>query len=88
MIILRSNEEIGRIRKAGLIVALVLDKLRKCAKPGIETEKLKVLEKGSFEKFRKARLAVLQHDSQFKANHLISDFKIPSEFKIIEEVGL
>lgn len=50
--------------------------------------KLKVLEKGSFEKFRQARLAVLQHDSQFKACHLRCDFKIPEEFKIIEEVLL
>ena len=50
--------------------------------------KLKVLEKGSFEKFRQARLAVLQHDSQFKASHLRSDFNIPPEFKIIEEIPL
>jgi hypothetical protein len=50
--------------------------------------KLKILEKGSFEKFRKARLAVLQHDSQFKASHLRCDFKIPPEFKIIEEILL
>lgn len=50
--------------------------------------KLKVLEKGSFEKFRKSRLAILQHDSQFKASHLRSDFKIPPEFKIIEEIAL
>jgi len=50
--------------------------------------KLKVLEKGSFEKFRKAHLATLQHDSQFKACHLRSDFKIPPEFKIIEEISL
>lgn len=50
--------------------------------------KLKVLEKGSFEKFRKARLALLQHDSQFKACHLRCDFKIPLEFKIVEEINL
>ena len=50
--------------------------------------KLKVLEKGSFERFRKARLATLQHDSQFKASHLRSDFLIPPEFKIIEEINL
>lgn len=50
--------------------------------------RLKVLEKGSFERFRKARLAVLQHDSQFKASHLRSDFIIPPEFKIIEEIHL
>lgn len=50
--------------------------------------KLKVLEKGSFEKFRKARLSVLQHDSQFKVSHLRSDYKIPPEFKIVEEVTL
>ena len=40
MIILRSDEEIGQIRKAGLIVALVLGKLKVCAKPGIETKEL------------------------------------------------
>ena len=40
MIILRSDEEIGQIRKAGLIVALVLDKLKMHAIPGIETEEL------------------------------------------------
>jgi hypothetical protein len=50
--------------------------------------KLKILEKGSFERFRKSRLSVLQHDSQFKAAHLRSDFNIPPEFKIIEEVAL
>jgi hypothetical protein len=50
--------------------------------------KLKVLERGSFENFRKARLAVLRHDSQFKASHLRSDFKIPDEFRIKEEIAL
>jgi methionyl aminopeptidase len=40
MIILRSDEEIGHIRKAGRIVALVLDKLRRYAKVGVETAKL------------------------------------------------
>ncbi|MDP3730852.1 MAG: type I methionyl aminopeptidase [Candidatus Omnitrophota bacterium] len=40
MIILRSDEEIGRIRKAGLIIALVFDKLKVRIKPGIETEEL------------------------------------------------
>ena len=40
MIILRSDEEIGQIRKAGLIVASVLDKLKMRAKPGIETGEL------------------------------------------------
>lgn len=49
---------------------------------------LKVLEKGSFEKFRMAKLALVQHDSQFKASHLSRDFKIPSEFKIVEEIKL
>lgn len=49
---------------------------------------LKILEKGSFERFRKNRLSLLQHDSQFKAAHLRSDFNIPPEFKIIEEVAL
>jgi len=50
--------------------------------------RLKILEKGSFERFRRSRLAVLQHDSQFKACHLRCDFKIPPEFKIIEEIPL
>ena len=40
MIILRSDEEVGQIRKAGLIVALVLDKLKTHAKPGVETGEL------------------------------------------------
>jgi len=40
MIILRSDEEIGQIRKAGRIVALVLDKMKTCAKPGVETREL------------------------------------------------
>ncbi len=40
MIILRSDEEIGQIRKAGLIVALVFDKLKMCVRPGIETKEL------------------------------------------------
>ncbi|MFA5085425.1 MAG: type I methionyl aminopeptidase [Candidatus Omnitrophota bacterium] len=40
MIVLRSNEEIGQIRRAGLIVALVLNRLRACAKPGVETREL------------------------------------------------
>ena len=56
--------------------------------PKLKAEKLKVLEKGSFERFRKAKLAMLQHDSQFKASHLHSDFKIPPEFRIIEEISL
>lgn len=40
MIILRSDEEVRQIRKAGLIVARVLDKLAMRAKPGIETREL------------------------------------------------
>jgi len=40
MIILRSDEEIGQIRRAGKIVALVLARLKKEAKPGITTRKL------------------------------------------------
>ena len=40
MIILRSDGEIGQIRKAGLIVALALDRLKMRAKPGIETAEL------------------------------------------------
>lgn len=58
MITLRSNEEIGQIRKAGLIVALVLDKLRMLVKPGIETRELdrvameEILEKGALPAFK------------------------------------
>jgi methionyl aminopeptidase len=40
MIILRSDEEIGQIRDAGRIVALVLDKLKRFSRPGIETREL------------------------------------------------
>ncbi|MDO8535957.1 MAG: type I methionyl aminopeptidase [Candidatus Omnitrophota bacterium] len=40
MIILRSDEEIGQIREAGRIVALVLDKLKRSIRPGIETREL------------------------------------------------
>lgn len=40
MIILRSNEEIDQIRKAGRIVAATLAKLKKCAKAGVSTEYL------------------------------------------------
>lgn len=40
MIILRSDEEIGGIRDAGRIVALTLEKIRKCAKAGITTREL------------------------------------------------
>lgn len=40
MIILRSNEEIGRIREAGRIVALVLEKLKGCARAGMTTDEL------------------------------------------------
>jgi methionyl aminopeptidase len=40
MIILRSAEEIGQIKKAGRIVALVLELLRKKARPDVATEEL------------------------------------------------
>ena len=40
MIILRSDEEIGGIRDAGRIVALTLEKIKKCAKAGITTREL------------------------------------------------
>lgn len=40
MIILRSGEEIGQIRKAGRIVALTLARLKKHAKAGITTKEL------------------------------------------------
>ena len=40
MIILRSSEEISEIRKAGRIVASTLEKLKKCAKPGMATREL------------------------------------------------
>jgi len=58
MIILRSDEEIGQIRKAGLIVALVLDKLRMRVRPGIETKELDrialevILKNGGFPAFK------------------------------------
>lgn len=40
MIILRSDEEIGEIKKAGRIVALTLSRLSKCARAGITTAEL------------------------------------------------
>lgn len=40
MIILRSDEEIGQIRKAGRIVALTLARMKKHAKAGITTKEL------------------------------------------------
>lgn len=40
MIILRSDEEIGHIRKAGRIVALTLEKVKVHAKPGVKTIEL------------------------------------------------
>jgi methionyl aminopeptidase len=40
MIILRSNEEIGEIRKAGSIIAQTLEKLKSCAKAGTTTREL------------------------------------------------
>ena len=40
MIILRSDEEVDRIRDAGRIVASVLNKLKICARSGIETREL------------------------------------------------
>lgn len=60
----------------------------KRASQRIGNPKLKVLEQGSFERFRKAKLAVVQHDSQFKASYLQCNFSIPPEFKIIKEVTL
>lgn len=49
---------------------------------------MKILKPGSFEEFRKARLALLQHDSQFKACHLRQDLNMPPEFIIDEEINL
>ena len=40
MIVLRSKDEIGQIRQAGRILAITLEKLKKCAKPGIQTKEL------------------------------------------------
>ncbi|MDP3791084.1 MAG: type I methionyl aminopeptidase [Candidatus Omnitrophota bacterium] len=40
MIILRSAEEVGQIRKAGSIVAATLERLKKDAKAGVATEEL------------------------------------------------
>ena len=40
MIILRSDEEIGRIRKAGKIVALTLERLKKQSRAGVTTKEL------------------------------------------------
>ncbi|MDD5428601.1 MAG: type I methionyl aminopeptidase [Candidatus Omnitrophica bacterium] len=40
MIVLRSKDEIGQIRKAGSILALTLEKLKRHVKPGVETKEL------------------------------------------------
>ena len=40
MIVLRSKDEIAEIGRAGKILAATLEKLRKCAKPGIQTKEL------------------------------------------------
>lgn len=40
MIVLRSDEEIEETRKAGRIVALTLEKLKRYAKPGVQTKEL------------------------------------------------
>lgn len=40
MIVLRSEDEIRLIRKAGHIVAVTLEKLKSCAKAGVETKEL------------------------------------------------
>ncbi|MDD5436806.1 MAG: type I methionyl aminopeptidase, partial [Candidatus Omnitrophica bacterium] len=40
MIILRSKDEISEIRQAGKILAATLEKLKKCAKAGIQTREL------------------------------------------------
>ncbi len=70
MIILRSDEEIGQIRKAGLIVALVLDKLRKCAKSGVET---KELDRMALEEIQKRRaLPAFKDYKGYPANICVS----------------
>lgn len=43
MIVLRNSDEIDAIRRAGRIVALVLEKIKRCAKPGVETRELDVM---------------------------------------------
>ena len=40
MIVLRSKDEIAQIGRAGSILAATLEKLRRCAKPGIQTKEL------------------------------------------------
>jgi len=54
MIILRSDEEISEIRNAGKIVALTLEKVKKCAKPGVSTMELDKI----------ALDEILRHDGQ------------------------
>ena len=43
MIVLRNSDEIDVIRRAGRIVALVLDKIKRRALPGVETRELDVM---------------------------------------------
>ncbi len=58
MIVLRSDEEIATIRKAGEITALVLEKLKKCAKAGMQTKELdaiardEILKKNGYPAFK------------------------------------
>ena len=40
MIVLRSKDEIAQIGRAGKILAQTLEKLRECAKPGVQTKEL------------------------------------------------
>ena len=40
MIVLRSKDEIAEIARAGKILATTLEKLRRCAKPGMQTKEL------------------------------------------------
>lgn len=58
MIVLRSVEEIDRIRQAGRIAARSLEKVKKYARPGIETDELdriacdEILKAGAFPAFK------------------------------------
>jgi len=58
MMILRSADEIATIGQAGAILAATLEKLKKCAKPGVQTKELdriardEILKRGGYPAFK------------------------------------
>ncbi len=58
MIVLRSKDEIARIRRAGSVLAVTLAKLKKCAKAGVRTKELdaiardEIIKRGAYPAFK------------------------------------